>query len=301
MARRGEIVHALVKGNAIPSAAPETPLGLPRRNRLVGIDFEKADYLVEAPTARQSIMRLPAGDGRGVNAQVMDDVGLGEVPPLARTHQQLREENRGAVHSLDRTTAQYARTGFASIPCSYVISGLVTTTAVTPMRHNAHVASSSAYREATSADVMEIRRERGAQGLPPRPTTALGGRAAGMTTATKPRRRGRVQEYLDSLPLLGAEPQTFRPKPKAVTPKTKELDKVGALFGVQPLAYSVPQAAALLGIGRTKGWELVRRGKLVAHRHEDCDRIVVFDEDVRAYAARLEPYVVPTEGAEKSN
>jgi hypothetical protein len=116
---------------------------------------------------------------------VMGDVGLREVPPLARTHQQFTEEDRGAVHSPDRTTAQYARTGLAIIPCSEVMSGLATGTTVTPMRHNAHMTSGSAHREATSADVMEIRRERVAQGLPPRPTTAQAERLMRLFIATQ--------------------------------------------------------------------------------------------------------------------
>lgn len=36
--------------------------------------------------------------------------------------------------------------------------------------------------------------------------------------------------------------------------------------GVQPLAYTIPEAAALLGVGRTTVYELIRSGELPSIR-----------------------------------
>lgn len=69
--------------------------------------------------------------------------------------------------------------------------------------------------------------------------------------------------------------------------------RTGLLDPAVPVAVSVNQAAARLGIGRTTAWRYVRSGILPARRLPDCDRVVVLVDDLNDFAHSLQPYLVP--------
>lgn len=53
---------------------------------------------------------------------------------------------------------------------------------------------------------------------------------------------------------------------------------------MEPLAVSPKACWATLGVGKTKGWELVARGDLEAFKIDGATRITT--ESIRAYVAR---------------
>jgi hypothetical protein len=53
---------------------------------------------------------------------------------------------------------------------------------------------------------------------------------------------------------------------------------------MEPLAVTPKQCWAALGVGKTKGWELVARGELKSFKVDGATRITT--ESVRAYVAR---------------
>lgn len=67
-----------------------------------------------------------------------------------------------------------------------------------------------------------------------------------------------------------------RSKPLALKQQTMEAV-------LQPLAYRIDQAASVIGFGRTKVYQLIREGKLRAHRHDGLT--LIHRADLEAYLA----------------
>ncbi|MCE4223454.1 helix-turn-helix domain-containing protein [Methylobacterium sp. C25] len=63
---------------------------------------------------------------------------------------------------------------------------------------------------------------------------------------------------------------------------------------MQPLAYRIDQAAAIIGIGRTKLYSLISKGKLRAHRHDGVT--LIHRADLESYLAAGDP--LPTKAAQ---
>ncbi len=116
-----------------------------------------------------------------------------------------------------------------------------------------------------------------------------------MSTGPTTRRMGRVQAYLASHPAADFAPE-FRP-PRPATPRRKKDEQGGKLSPAEPFAFSVPEAARRLGIGKTLAWQLVWDRELGSIGVRGHDRVLVTPEDCRAWLASQERRVPDGEAA----